>query len=169
MVGVFFVVFDDSLLSRVDWFLYKVESFFVLISGFVVFGLMVLVVILVGGRNLFECFLFGYVDWIEQVMLLIVFMGIVFIQCDGGYICMDMLIGQFKGCWFYVVEFLIMLVIFVLMVLLVWGIWVYFECSFEFVMFCWSMDSLMDIGLLFWFVKLLVLVVFLVLSLWLGL
>lgn len=65
MVGVFFVVFDDSLLSRVDWFLYKVESFFVLISGFVVFGLMVLVVILVGGRNLFECFLFGYVDWIE--------------------------------------------------------------------------------------------------------
>lgn len=169
MAGASLVASDDSLLSRVDRSLYKVESFLALISGLAVFGLMVLAVISVGGRNLFDRPLSGYVDWIEQAMPLIAFMGIAFTQRDGGHIRMDMLIGQLKGRWLYAVEFLTTLAIFALMVLLVWGTWAHFERSFDFAMPRWSTDSSMDIGLPLWPAKLLAPVAFSVLSLRLGL
>ncbi len=47
---------------------------------------MVLAVISVGGRNLMNAPLPGYVDWIEQAMPLIAFMGIAFVQREGGHI-----------------------------------------------------------------------------------
>lgn len=154
MAGSSLVLSDDSLLSRVDQRLYRIERVFALISGFAVFSLMILAVFSVSGRNFFNQPLPGYVDWIEQVMPLIAFMGISFTQRDGGHIRMDMVVGALRGRTLYAVEFITTLAIFALMVLLVWGTWAHFQRSFDFGAPMWSRDSSMDIALPIWPAKL---------------
>lgn len=154
MAGSSLVLSDDSLLSRVDQRLYQIERIFALISGLAVFSLMILAVFSVSGRNFFNQPLPGYVDWIEQAMPLIAFMGISFTQRDGGHIRMDMVVGALRGRALYAVEFITTLAIFILMVLLVWGTWAHFERSFDFGAPMWSRDSSMDIALPIWPAKL---------------
>lgn len=156
---------DGSLVSRLDRSLLHVEQVLALISGIAVFSLMVLAVISVGGRNTFNAPLPGYVDWIEQVMPLIAFMGIAYVQRDGGHIRMDILIGRLHGraLWFF--ELISVLLILILMLALVWGSWSHFLRSFDFAAPLWSRDSSIDIGLPIWPAKLLVPVAFSVLCL----
>ncbi len=156
---------DDSLLSRIDQRLYKLEGYLALLSGFAVFSLMLLAVFSVGGRNLANHPLPGYVDWIEQAMPLIAFMGISFTQRDGGHIRMDMLVGALRGRALYLAELVTTLIILALMLLLVWGSWAHFDRSFDPGAPMWSSDSSMDIALPLWPAKLLAPVAFSVLCL----
>lgn len=156
---------DGSGLSRLDQSLHRVERVLAMISGLAVFSLMVLAVVSVGGRNLFNAPLPGYVDWIEQAMPLIAFMGIAYTQRDGGHIRMDILVGNLKGRALWLAEFLTALVALVLMLLLVWGSWEHFLRSFDFGAPLWSRDSSIDIGLPLWPAKLLAPVAFAVLCL----
>ncbi len=172
MAGASLVLTDGSTLSRIDQSLNKLEKFLALLSGLAVFSLMVLAVFSVSGRNAFNQPLPGYVDWIEQAMPLIAFMGISFTQREGGHIRMDMLVGALRGRMLYVAEFVTTFAVLVLMVLLVWGTWAHFQRSFDFASPMWSRDSSMDIALPIWPAKLLapvaffVLCVRLVLQLW---
>ncbi|SEO20837.1 TRAP-type C4-dicarboxylate transport system, small permease component [Salinihabitans flavidus] len=160
MSGSSLVLSDDSRLSRIDRSLYRLERVFALLSGLAVFSLMLLAVASVGGRNGFGQPLPGYVDWIEQIMPLVAFMGISFTQRDGGHIRMDILVGQLKGRWLYAAEFVTTAAILLLMVLLVWGTWAHFDRSFDFAAPMWSRDSSMDIALPIWPAKLLAPVAF---------
>ncbi|SHM74591.1 TRAP-type mannitol/chloroaromatic compound transport system, small permease component [Roseovarius litoreus] len=172
MAGAASVLSDDSRLSRLDRGFYRLERFFALLSGIAVFGLMLLAVFSVTGRNIFNQPLPGYVDWIEQIMPLIAFMGVSYAQRDGGHIRMDILVGALKGRALYLAEFITTFAILILMLLLVWGSWAHFERSFDFSSPLWSRDSSMDIALPLWPAKLLapvafaVLCVRLVLQLW---
>ncbi|WP_208349404.1 TRAP transporter small permease subunit [Pseudaestuariivita rosea] len=172
MAGSTSVLEDDSVLSILDRSLHKLETLLALISGLAVFGLMMLAVASVGGRNFFNSPLPGYVDWIEQAMPLIAFMGIAYTQRNGGHIRMDILIGQLKGRLLWLAEIISVLLILILMLLLVWGTWSHFQRSFDFNAPLWSRDSSMDIALPIWPAKLLapvafsVLCVRLVLQLW---
>lgn len=163
------VLSDDSTLSRLDRSFLKIERILALMSGFAVFSLMLLAVISVGGRNALNQPLPGYVDWIEQAMPLIAFMGVAYVMREGGHIRMDILVGQLKGRALYAVEFFTTLAVFLLMVLLVWGTWSHFERSFDFAAPMWSRDSSMDIALPIWPAKLLVPIAFASLCLRLGL
>ena len=165
MAGSAVVLTDDSWLSRVDLKLYRVEGALALVSGLAVFSLMLLAVVSVSGRNFLGQPLPGYVDWIEQAMPLIAFMGIAFTQRDGGHIRMDMLVGVLKGRPLYVFELFTTFIMLVFMVLMVWGTWAHFQRSFDFASPLWSRDSSMDIGLPIWPAKLLAPVAFSVLSL----
>lgn len=165
MAGSSLVLSDDSTLSRLDTRLYAVEKVLALLSGLAVFSLMVLAVISVSGRNAFNQPLPGYVDWIEQAMPLVAFMGVAFTQRDGGHIRMDMLVGALKGRLLYLVEFITTLAVLLLMILLVWGTWSHFQRSFDFGAPMWSRDSSMDIALPIWPAKLLAPVAFSVLCL----
>lgn len=165
MAGSSLVLSDDSTLSRIDRTLYKLETQLALLSGLAVFSLMVIAVISVGGRNLANQPMPGYVDWIEQVMPLIAFMGIAFAQRDGGHIRMDMLVASLRGRALYLVEFITTLTILIIMVLLVWGSWAHFDRSFDFGRPLWSTDSSMDISLPLWPAKLLAPVAFSVMCL----
>jgi len=166
------VLTDDSLLSRLDRQLYRLETQLALVSGLAVFSLMVLAVVSVGGRNSMNMPLPGYVDWIEQVMPLIAFMGVSYTQRDGGHIRMDLLIGRLRGRALWGAEFITTLVMLALMLLLVWGSWAHFERSFDMARPYWSNDSSIDIAIPLWPAKLLVPVAFsvlcarLVLQLW---
>lgn len=169
MAGASRVLTDDSRLSRLDRGLHRLETFLALLSGLAVFSLMVLAVVSVGGRNFANQPLPGYVDWIEQVMPLIAFMGIAYTQRDGGHIRMDIVVGALRGRALYLAEFITTFAILVLMVLLVWGTWAHFDRSFDFTAPMWSRDSSMDIGLPIWPAKLLAPVAFSVLCLRLAL
>lgn len=172
MAGSSLVLTDDSRLSQIDQKLYRLEGVLALISGLAVFSLMLLAVVSVSGRNFANHPLPGYVDWIEQAMPLIAFMGISFTQRDGAHIRMDMLVGALKGRALYLVEFFTTFGILLLMLLLLWGSWAHFSRSFDFHAPLWSRDSSMDISLPLWPAKLLAPVAFgvlclrLVLQLW---
>lgn len=155
MAGSSLVLSDDSRLSTLDRHLYKLESVFALISGLAVFALMMLAVVSVSGRNFFNQPLPGYVDWIQQAMPLIAFMGVSFTQRDGGHIRMDMIVSKLKGRALYVVELITTLTILLLMILLVWGTFAHFQRSFDFAAPLWSRDSSFDIALPLWPAKLL--------------
>lgn len=154
------VLSDDSTLSKLDHALLRVERVFALISGLAVFGLMVLAVISVSGRNAMNTPLPGYVDWIEQAMPLIAFMGVSFVMREGGHIRMDILVGRLRGRSLYVVELITTLAVLLLMVLMVWGSYAHFQRSFDFAAPMWSRDSSMDIALPIWPAKLLAPVAF---------
>ena len=159
------VLQDDSTLSKLDIRLLKLEQFLALLSGLAVFSLMILAVVSVSGRNFFNAPLPGYVDWIEQAMPLIAFMGIAYVMREGAHIRMDIVVGQLRGRALYLAEFVTTLAVLILMALLVWGTWSHFERSFDFAAPMWSRDSSMDIALPIWPAKLLAPVAFAVLCL----
>lgn len=172
MAGSAAVLEDTSLISRLDQKLLKMEQLFALLSGLAVFSLMLLAVVSVGGRNAMNAPLPGYVDWIEQAMPLIAFMGIAYVQRDGGHIRMDIVIGALRGRALWLFELVSVLLILILMLALVYGSWAHFERSFDFAAPMWSRDSSIDIGLPIWPAKLLapaafsVLVLRLLLQVW---
>lgn len=165
MAGNAAVLEDGSLISRLDRKLLKLEQVFALISGLAVFSLMLLAVVSVGGRNAMNAPLPGYVDWIEQAMPLIAFMGIAYVQRDGGHIRMDIFIGSLRGRALWLFELISVLLILLLMLALLWGSWSHFSRSFDFAAPLWSRDSSIDIGLPIWPAKLLAPVAFSVLCL----
>ncbi len=159
------ILTDDSLLSRLDLMLFWFETKLALLGGIAVFSLMVLAVISVGGRNFANAPLPGYVDWIEQAMPLIAFVGVAYTQRLGGHIRMDILIGRLRGRALWLAELLSVLVMLMLMLLLVWGTFSHFLRAIDFGAPLWSRDSSMDIGIPLWPSKLIVPVGFSVLSL----
>jgi TRAP-type C4-dicarboxylate transport system permease small subunit len=165
MAGAASVLSDNSSLSRLDRGLYRIERQLALLSGLAVFSLMVLAVISVGGRNFLNQPLPGYVDWIEQIMPLIAFMGVAYTQRDGGHIRMDIFVGMFQGRALWLIELITTLAVLALMLLLVWGSWAHFERSFDWNAPLWSRDSTIDIALPIWPAKILAPIAFGVLSL----
>ena len=164
MAGSSTVLSDDSTLSFLDRKLYRLERFFALIAGIFAFGLMVLAVVSVTGRNGFNEPLPGYVDWIETFMPLIAILGVSYVQRDGGHIRMDIVVGQLKGRVLWAVEFITTIGILILILALVWGSWAHFDRSFDMTRPMWSRDSTIAIGLPLWPAKLVVPVAFAVMS-----
>lgn len=165
MAGSATVLSDNTLLSRLDQGLWKLERFLALLSGIAVFSLMFLAVRSVGGRKFLASPMQGYVDWIELLMPLMAVMGIALVQRDGGHIRMDILIGRLRGRVLWAAELLSVLLILGLVLLLLWGSWAHFDRSFDFARPLWSRDSTIDVGLPVWPSKLIVPVALAVLSL----
>lgn len=159
------VLTDDSLISRLDRSLERVESWMAFVSGLGAFFLMLLAVVSVSGRNMFNKPLSGYVDWIELAMPFIAIFGISYVQRSGGHIRMDILVGRLRGRALWLAEFLTTFGILILMVALIWGSWAHFDRSFDVSKPNWSRDSSIDIGLPLWPAKLVVPVAFSVLGL----
>ena len=164
MAGAAAVLTDDSLLSRVDRAFSRAERVLALFSGIAVFGLMVLAVVSVTGRQFFNRPLPGYVDWIELSMPFIAFLGVSYVQRLGGHIRMDIVVGQLKGRALWLAELVTTLCVLLLIVLLIWGSWAHFDRSFDLGAPNGSRDSTIDIGLPIWPAKLVVPVAFSVLA-----
>jgi TRAP-type mannitol/chloroaromatic compound transport system permease small subunit len=160
-----FVLSDNSRLSKFDHLFLQLERVLALMSGLAVFALMLLAVVSVGGRNVANAPVPGYVDWIEQAMPLIAFMGVAYVMREGGHTRMDIVVGQLRGRALYVVELITTLAVLMLMLMMVWGSWAHFERSFDFGAPLWSRDSSMDIALPLWPAKLMAPVAFGVLCL----
>ena len=159
------VLSDQTSLGRLDRSLYKVEAFFALGSGVMTLTLMVLAVISVSGRHLFNAPLPGYVDWISQAMPFIAFLGLSYTHRDGGHIRMDLVIGRFQGRWMWLIEMFSSIFVLGVIILLIWGSWSHFDRSFDWASPLFSRDSTIDINLPIWPTKLLVPIMFSVLAL----
>lgn len=169
MAGASSVLEDTTMLSRMDRGLFKIETLFALFSGLAIFSLMVLAVYSVGGRNFFNEPMPGYVDWIEQIMSVIAFLGIAYCHRLGGHIRMDIFVGALKGRALMLFELISTTAMFLLIVLLVWGSWSHFERSFDWNQPLYSTDSSIDIALPIWPAKILVPIAFGLLALRLAL
>jgi TRAP-type C4-dicarboxylate transport system permease small subunit len=159
------VLEDSSALSRIDRSLLKIENFFALVAGLVTLSLMVLAVISVSGRLLFNQPLPGYVDWITMALPFIAFLGVSYTQRDGGHIRMDIVVGQFKGRMLWLVEAITATVTLIILLFLIWGAWSHFGRSFDFAAPMWSRDSTIDLNLPIWPTKILVPFMFAILAL----
>ena len=97
MAGTAAVLEDASVLSKLDRGLRPIERAFALVSGLAVFSLMFLAAYSVSGRKFFNAPLAGYVDYIEAAMPLIAFMGVSYVQREGGHIPYGHSGGGFAG------------------------------------------------------------------------
>lgn len=103
---------------------------------------MILAVVSVGGRNLMSQPLPGYVDWIEQAMPLIAFLGVSYAMREGVHIRMDIVVGLLRGRALYIVKMITTFAVLILMILLVWGTWAHFQRSFDWITAWMTSDGL---------------------------
>lgn len=150
MAGSSQVFEDDSLYSRCDRLLFKVESVFNLLGGIVIFSLVLLAVVNILGRKFLNMPVNGYIDWTEQAMAFFVFLGIAYCQRLGGHIRMDIVIRLLKGRILWLFELVSTLLMLVITLILTYGSFLHFQRA-------WVIgDSSFDIDLPTWPSKLVV-------------
>lgn len=109
-------------LGRLDRALFRVETFFNLVAGLFIFALMLLGVVQIFGRKLFNMPIFGYIDMVELAMATFAFLGIAYCQRLGGHVRMEIILGRLKGRTLWSTEIFGMLVaMFVVGVLIYYG------------------------------------------------
>ena len=127
-----------------------------LLSGIIIFMLVMLAVGNVLGRKLLALPVPGYVDWTEQFMAFFAFLGLAYCQREGGHIRMDILVGQLRHRPLWIAEWLSTLFMLILTTALLYGTYFHFLRSFHFDSPLWSRDSSIDIALPLWPAKLVV-------------
>jgi TRAP-type C4-dicarboxylate transport system permease small subunit len=150
---------DDSRLSLLDRLFFRLESALNLIGGIAIFLLVLLATTNVLGRWLFSWPIDGYIDWVEQAMAFIAFLGLAFTQRVGGHIRMDIVISRLHGRALWVSEFLSVLLMLSLTLVLIYGSYLHFLRAYE------IGDSSLDINLPTWPAKLVIPVALSVLAL----
>jgi len=154
---------DGSLASRVDRALFYVESKLTLVGGIVILLAMLFSVANILGRKLFNLPIPGYIDWMEQMVPIMAFLGIAYCQRLGGHIRMDFVVTKLKGRWLWLFELISVILMLVITLPLIYGSWEHADRAWSFG------DSTVDINLPTWPIKLLVpiMLVFLALRLFL--
>lgn len=128
-------------LLRVDLAYHKLERLFNLTAGIVILALMLLAVVQILGRKIFNFPVRGYVDWVEFFMAVFCFLGIAYCQRLGGHVRMELLLGRFVGRTRWVLEIVGTLVSIFTISVLAWYAYQHFLRAYE------IGDSSMDIGL----------------------
>jgi len=153
------VLADNSTLSRLDRLFFKLESLLTLAGGVAIFSLVLLATVNVLGRWLFSLPISGYVDWVEQAMAFIAFLGIAYTQRTGGHIRMDILVGRFHGRFLWFTELVTTLLMLLVTAVLIYGSYMHFWRAYS------IGDSSLDINLPTWPAKLVVPVALTILAL----
>ncbi|MFW2372332.1 MAG: TRAP transporter small permease subunit [Gammaproteobacteria bacterium] len=150
---------DQSKLSLADRSFFKLESALNLLGGIVIFLLVFLATANVLGRWLFDLSVSGYIDWVEQAMAFMAFLGIAYTKRQGGHIRMDILVSQLRGRMLWFVELLSTILMLIITLLLIYGSYLHFLRAYT------LGDSSLDIDLPTWPAKLVVPVALTVLAL----
>lgn len=150
---------DQSKLSLADRTFFKLESALNLLGGIVIFLLVFLATANVLGRWLFDLSINGYIDWVEQAMAFMAFLGIAYTKRLGGHIRMDILVSHLHGRWLWFVELLSVVLMLIITLFLVYGSYLHFLRAYT------LGDSSLDIDLPTWPAKLVVPVALTVLAL----
>jgi TRAP-type C4-dicarboxylate transport system permease small subunit len=159
MAGSSTVLTDDSRLSRIDRLYYRLEKWLALLGGIVIMLLVLLATVNVLGRWLFSLPISGYIDWVEQAMAFMAFLGLAYTQRLGGHIRMDILVSHLHGRRLWFTELVSTVLMLLITLVLIYGSWLHFLRS-------WQIgDSSLDINLPTWPAKLVVPVALTVLAL----
>ena len=141
---------DQSILSTVDQFFLKIESFMSFLGGVVIFLIVLISTVNILGRWFFNMPVNGYIDWIEQFMAFFALLGIAYTQREGGHIRMDMVVSKLKGRFFYVTELFTTMITLFLTIVLIYGSSLHFLRAYN------IGDTSLDIDLPTWPAKLVV-------------
>jgi len=138
------VLDDDTGLSRADRLFFRLESVLNFIGGAVIFLLVFLATANVLGRWLFSLPIDGYVDWVEQAMAFIAFLGIAYTKRLGGHIRMDILVGRLHGRLLWTAELVSACLMLAVTLVLIYGSYLHFWRAYS------IGDSSLDIHLPTW-------------------
>ena len=159
MAGSSTVLTDDSRLSRADRLYHRLEKVLALLGGIVIMLLVLLATVNVLGRWIFSLPISGYIDWVEQAMAFMAFLGLAYTQRLGGHIRMDILVSHLHGRRLWFTELVSTVLMLLITLVLIYGSWLHFLRS-------WQIgDSSLDINLPTWPAKLVVPVALTVLAL----
>jgi len=150
MSGSTTILEDKSKLSLADRTFFKLESFLNLLGGIVIFLLVFLATANVLGRWLFDMPVDGYVDWVEQSMAFMAFLGIAYTKRLGGHIRMDMLVSRLHGTRLWLLELFSSLLMLFITLVLIYGSSLHFWRAYS------IGDSSLDIDLPTWPAKIVV-------------
>ncbi|WP_169546289.1 TRAP transporter small permease [Sneathiella aquimaris] len=137
-------------LAAFDRLFSRFENILNAFSAIAIFGVMLLGVTQVFGRKFFSLPIPGYIDFIEQSMVVFAFFGIAYCQRLGGHVRMDLFMAKFKGRMLYFFEAFATIVGLFVITILIENSWLHFMRAYEFG------DSTMDIGLPIWPAKLII-------------
>lgn len=144
------VIEDDSKLSIADRLFFQFESLLNLIGGIVIFLLVLLATTNILGRWLFSLPIDGYVDWVEQAMAFIAFLGIAYTKRLGGHIRMDIIVSHLHGRLLWCTELVSASLMLMVTLVLIYGSYLHFWRAYN------IGDSSLDINLPTWPAKLVV-------------
>ncbi|CTQ51015.1 TRAP transporter small permease subunit [Jannaschia donghaensis] len=154
------VLTDETRLSRLDLATLRVEALLNLMSGITIFALVLLAIANVLLRKFFNAPVPGYIDWTQTFMAIFAFLGLSYVQREGGHIRMDLFVSKLSGRTLWVFEFVSALFMLLVVTALIYGTWFHFLRSFDFAAPNWSTDSTIDIALPVWPAKLVVPIAF---------
>ena len=144
-------------LGKFDFWFSKLENFLNGFSAIAIFAVMLLGVTQVLSRKLLDMPIHGYIDFIEQSMVVFAFFGIAYCQRLGGHVRMDLFMARFRGRLLYFFEALATVVGLFVITILIKTSWLHFERAYDYG------DSTIDIGLPIWPAKLIIPLAFCVL------
>lgn len=135
-------------LGRVVWgldrLLVPIEYGLTFIGGIMIFALMILGMIQIIMRNIFDAPIFGYIDYVEFAMIGFALFGIAYVQRAGGHVRMELLIGKLRGRAMWLAEMVGVLIgMFIVAILIPY--------SYDHFFRAWDLgDSTIDIELVVW-------------------
>jgi TRAP-type C4-dicarboxylate transport system permease small subunit len=133
-----------------DGWVAKIEDGFNALAGLSILFLILLAVVQVVGRAVFNTPVPGFIDFVEQSMALFAFLGIAYTQRLGGHIRMELILSGLSGRVLWFAEAFATLLVLVLIAALING-------SFDHFLRSWNLgDSTIDIRLPTWPSKLVV-------------
>ncbi|SNZ19778.1 TRAP transporter small permease subunit [Cohaesibacter gelatinilyticus] len=141
---------DAPTLRLWDGWVAKIEDSFNALAGLSILFLILLAVVQVVGRAVFNTPVPGFIDFVEQSMALFAFLGIAYTQRLGGHIRMELILSGLSGRVLWFAEAFATLLVLVLIAALING-------SFDHFLRSWNLgDSTIDIRLPTWPSKLVV-------------
>ena len=111
---------DDSLLSKLDQALTKVEDLLAFIGALVILGLMIAGTFNAIGRKFFDTPVWGYIDLVGLFMVAFSFLAVAAMQRVGGHIRMELLVRRLSGRTLWVAELIGVLVALSIMFVLIY-------------------------------------------------
>ena len=150
-----------AFVERADQRLLPVENLFNLIAAIAIFGLMVLGVLQIGLRSIFNTPIVGYIDLVELSMAALAFLGASYCQRMGGHIRMEILVGKLRGRALWIFEAVGTLAAMLVIGVLVWYGWDHFmraytlgDTTIDAEYPVWPSKLLVPIAFSVWFIRL---------------
>jgi TRAP-type C4-dicarboxylate transport system permease small subunit len=137
-------------LARADRIWSPLENALNLLSGILIFALMLMGMVQIILRVVWRNPIYGYIDIIEVGMIAFALFSISYVMREGGHVRMELLVSNLKGRALWIAELIGVAVAFIITAILIPYSWTYFYRAWSFG------DSTIDIELSTWPAKLVV-------------
>ncbi len=137
-------------IARLDRLLHAIERFTALLSALFIFGLMLVGVVQIVGRTVFNAPIFGYIDAIEMSIAVFAFLAIAYCERMSGHVRMELLLGKLRGVPLWLAEIAGQILGLFLMAILIWYGWEHAMRAYEYG------DSTIDAEIPWWPSKMLI-------------